>query len=477
MLRRRTLIKGLLATVATPALAQNSFLTPGGSSVPGIVTMCLSSNVAVPCATGGGGSFPPNISGTQATIAADFAGQQYWSGGATQASFAAWLTAIGGTYTRASSATYLQGGVVKTATANTPRFPTDAGGVPQGIRLTGPATNLILQSSTLSAAAWNPLTTTIASAGTGPDGSTAAWSVIPSTGAAQHGAYQPTAGGFAAGSITGSAFLKAAGYNFGGVAVIDGGNNRYSAVFDLTTGAVTANGTVGTPTGTSAGSILLANGWVLCWVTVATTAGSGYLELVNSNVAVPTFTGEFPVFAGDGVSGMLAWGAQFTNTGFLCDYIPTTTVSVTQAADGLSFPFVQATLSTLAYTNSIVTDPSQMVVVGTDLSTVGAPIMTSSAMNGFANFSPSGGTLGGNVVAGGLGALHKTMTAGGPAARWIGSDGGTPSTLANALFSGAPVSINLGNLGGANNLYGNLGYFALWPNLVAPVPEIVRLTT
>ena len=87
------------------------------------------------------GLFPPMISGTQATIAADFAGSQYWASAASQASFAAWLTAIGGTYTRASSATYLQGGVVKTATANTPRFPTDLGGAPQGLRLTGAGTN------------------------------------------------------------------------------------------------------------------------------------------------------------------------------------------------------------------------------------------------------------------------------------------------------------------------------------------------
>ena len=171
MLRRRTLIKGLLATVATPALAQNSFLTPGGSSVPGIVTMCLSSNVAVPCATGGGGSFPPNISGTQATIAADFAGQQYWASAASQASFAAWLTAIGGTYTRASSATYLQGGVVQTATANTPRFPTDLGGTPQGIRLTGAATNLLLQSNSFTTApTWSSGGGTAAQNATGPDG-------------------------------------------------------------------------------------------------------------------------------------------------------------------------------------------------------------------------------------------------------------------------------------------------------------------
>lgn len=40
-----------LALFATPfpAMAQNSFPTPGGATVPGIVQMCYAANVAKPC--------------------------------------------------------------------------------------------------------------------------------------------------------------------------------------------------------------------------------------------------------------------------------------------------------------------------------------------------------------------------------------------------------------------------------------------
>jgi hypothetical protein len=54
MLRWLLLAAALLAP--WPAAAQNSFLTPGGASVPGIVTMCIVGNLAVPCT---GGSVTP----------------------------------------------------------------------------------------------------------------------------------------------------------------------------------------------------------------------------------------------------------------------------------------------------------------------------------------------------------------------------------------------------------------------------------
>jgi hypothetical protein len=37
------------------AIAQNSFPTPGGATVPGYVNMCITGNLAVPCNPGGGG--------------------------------------------------------------------------------------------------------------------------------------------------------------------------------------------------------------------------------------------------------------------------------------------------------------------------------------------------------------------------------------------------------------------------------------
>ena len=469
MLRRRTLIQGLLATVATPALAQNSFLTPGGSSVPGIVTMCLSSNVAVPCATGGGGSFPPNVSGTQATIAADFAGQQYWASAASQASFAAWLTAIGGTYSRASSATYLQGGVVKTATANTPRFPTDLGGVPQGIRLTGPATNLHIHSSisdSIGSFSTGGSDTLTANAAVDPSGASTAASLLPNAVAAQH--YLYLAGGGV--SITNgtsyifSAYVKPFGPTVYQASLDPNNTTTYTSIFTLV-GA----GSVTTP-GLGAGTIQqLANGWYRITQTFVATATGGVFAPVHAYSAGNSF------FTGDGVSGLYVWGLQYEASPFPTDYIPTTTATVTQAADSFSFPFTQTTFSALAGTNQLRVDGSgSQRVIGT-APNVDTPIYVSSSTS-FALLGNGGGITGPTVTD--VINPHKTMAVGNATNSWITSDGLVPVTAANGITTVTPSALWLGsaNVGG-NPSYGNFSQLAVWNGLVASTAEMQRLTT
>ena len=461
MLRRRTLIQGLLATVATPALAQNSFLTPGGSSVPGIVTMCLSSNVAVPCATGGGGSFPPNVSGTQATIAADFAGQQYWASAASQASFAAWLTAIGGTYSRASSATYLQAGVVQTATANTPRFPTSLAAAAQGIRLTGAATNLLLQSNTFGTSPWTdggpPLTKTQNQ--TGPDGVASSAVLLGATGGtAMFGLYQPFT--YIAASYVFSVFAKKGAYNL--LALDFGPSASNGGVFDLNLGAVIKN------TGAAAVAIVaLANGWYLCSITSTLAAGASFPEFYFTDA-----TGARSLTL-VGTETFSVFGAQLAQTAFPVDYIPTTTATVTQAADSFSFPYTQTTFSALAFTQG--QQVSATGVISGNSATGAIPIYISS-LNGFGTYQ--GSLLTATHISGDILGLHKTMVAGSPSGRSVTSDGVAPLSDAQALFLGsAPTSFYIGDFNGANATYGNIGQIAFWNGLVASTAEMQRLTT
>jgi hypothetical protein len=94
---------------------------------------------------------PPTI---YADLTTEGTSNHYWYGRQSYVGFASWLTALGGTFSRASTATYLQSGVVQTAAANVPRFPTDIYGNPLGIRLTGSATNLAIHSQTFENAAW-----------------------------------------------------------------------------------------------------------------------------------------------------------------------------------------------------------------------------------------------------------------------------------------------------------------------------------
>jgi hypothetical protein len=406
--------------------------------------------------------FPPNVSGTQATIAADFVGNQYWAAGASKASFAAWMTAIGGTYTRSSSATYLQGGVVKTATANTPRFPTSLGGVAQGLRLTGAATNVQTQSADFSqAAAWVTSFSTQTTGQSDPAGGATATKIIPNTGGiANPGVNSNLSPGFTSTSWTVSMFAKNAGYNF---LIIDINNfDAQQACFDLTTGAVTTLGTV------TAGSIALANGWWLCYLTCVP------VQLGNwpPSFRVSDHQGSGTIsFTGDGVSGVSMWGGQITNTAFPVDYIPTTTVSVTQAADSLSFPYTQTTFSALAGTNDQHFDGSaaqRVIGIGTD-----APIFINAATQ-FAIFAGAfavGPTIT-NVIN-----PHKTMVAGNPANCWLTSDGLVPVTSAGSITTSTPVTMVIGSQTGATNYAGgNYSQLAIWNGIVASTAEMQRLT-
>jgi hypothetical protein len=57
MLMRGTLGAFFALGATGIAVAQNSFPTPGGATVPGYVNMCITGNLAVPCNPGGGGGF------------------------------------------------------------------------------------------------------------------------------------------------------------------------------------------------------------------------------------------------------------------------------------------------------------------------------------------------------------------------------------------------------------------------------------
>lgn len=136
----------------------------------------------------GGSGGLPIINGLSPAWSADFTTEgttnQYFLAGVKSASAAAWLTAMSGTITRATSATYTQGGVVKTAGTATLRFPTDAGGLPLGMRVTMAAqTELCLWNRDLTNAVWTATTATVAKDQAGADGTaTSASSILATAG-------------------------------------------------------------------------------------------------------------------------------------------------------------------------------------------------------------------------------------------------------------------------------------------------------
>ena len=102
-------------------------------------------------------------------------------------------------------------------------------------------------------------------------------------------------------------YLKTAGRGFGFCAILpDGAATRFSAVIDLTTGAVTDTDAAGTPTSTSTSVIDAGAGWWRIEVSADHGGGPLYAEAGAANSGTPSFNiYAEPVYAGEIGKGVL----------------------------------------------------------------------------------------------------------------------------------------------------------------------------
>lgn len=386
---------------------------------------------------GGGGkvvpppAFLPNVSGTVSDIFADFTTEgttnNYWAGVHQRAGFAAWLTALGGTYSRASSATYIAAGLVTTALSGVPRFPGT------GLRLTGAQTELTLWNRDLTNAVWTATTATVAKNQTGADGVATSASSITAT--------------------AGNATVLQAITNASAARIM-------GAYVKRLTGAGTIN-------------ITQDNG--VTWTAIVPTGAWVFYTLPSATLANPT-VGFQIVTNGDAIA--VDYVSERAGT-FVADVIATTSAAVTQAADVLSFPFSLTTFSALAYTQNQLATVGTVAIIGTDNVTAGIPVTIGGA-TGFGTYNATAGQIFGPVVAGGMSPLHKTMVSGSPSIRSIVSDNLTVTSVATQFIgSAAFTNLRLGSFtaGGSNPCFGDIGQVAVFSNVVASSAEIKRLTT
>jgi len=221
------------------------------------------------------------------------------------------------TFTRASAATFVgSDGLIQSAAINAARFDHDPVTLTsKGLLIEESRTNLILQSEDFNTT-WTAVNSTVSvNTATSPNGLVTADKLIVNSGATTGRISQLFT---ITGSHTFSAFLKASEWSWAFItpSLLVGG-----VWFNL------SNGTIGTQQAGCVGSIVsYGNGWYRCSVTLT---GTG----VASTARITPTNADNANTAGDGTSGIFAWGAQLEAASFPTSYIPTTTASVVRSAD------------------------------------------------------------------------------------------------------------------------------------------------
>jgi hypothetical protein len=307
------------------------------------------------------------------------------------------------TFTRASTGTYVgSDGLIKSAAVNEARFDHNPA--------TGESLGLLVEESRINSLTYsNPTITTpwtsagcslIPNSGLAPDGTYTASKLIASTSStADHFLVHDTS----AGSNVATAFsiyVKAAGYTrigFGRNAT-DGFN---LGIISLTTGAVLAvSGAY-----SAAYAVDIGNGW---WEIVLPFTSSTASNLRPRIIPIPDSlalgSDADTVWSGDGVSGVLVWGAQMEAGSFPTSHIPTPATFTSRTSTATFYDStgtVQTAASGVARSAAFFPDSNGVMrPAGLLLEAAGTNLVTYSEQFDDASWSKTAATITANSIAG-----------------------------------------------------------------------------
>jgi hypothetical protein len=277
--------------------------------------------------------------------------------------------------TRATTATRVNAnGLIEVVASGIPRLDYFASGGVVGcpaLLVEPSAQNIMAQSETLSVSGDWTQTAVLATgwAIASPDGLVSGSLLVATSGSSQHNINRNATTSITSGTtITASCFFKAHGTNNFAQLVI--GGFTFSPASPFANFNLSGNGAITTGTYSSAFIQNYGNGWYRCGLT-ATAAANG----TNNLAIVPIIasgTARNPVFQGDGVNGVYAWGAQVETGSIATSYIPTTTAAVTRNADVINLSGAvsgcigqtEGTLYTEIETQSVVGSTGVLLQIG-----------------------------------------------------------------------------------------------------------------
>ena len=243
------------------------------------------------------------------------------------------------TFTRSTTGTYINSsGYVTSAAINTPRFDYDPTALtPRGLLIEGSAVNLQTYSADLSqTGTWTQQALAGVTANVSgiydPANGTSASKIRSSSAASTAHLVYSTLATVSGTAYTMSAWVRAAEYNFAALHFASGAN-RYTVVFNLTTGAVTQTTPYGSPTGTGSNAVKFGDWWRLS-LTMNAADTTSYPHICLSSTATPSVNafGQ-PAFTGTAESGVYVWGAQLEAGSGASSYIPTGASQGSRAQD------------------------------------------------------------------------------------------------------------------------------------------------
>ena len=160
----------------------------------------------------------------------------------------------------------------------------------------------------------------------GPFGTDFATKAIETSNLTAHNVYQQLATTSTAGTYTISFYVKKSTRNWAYIQIlVDNNVNRYTGVFDLDTGELTATSTTGTLSIYEVGSEDIGGGWWKLWARANHTSGKIGLAVGTSDSAVPNFNASsLPAFTGDINHSLYIFGAQIISGDIFYGYAKTT---------------------------------------------------------------------------------------------------------------------------------------------------------